>query len=118
MSQTGRWIAAGETEGSSALAIADQNLGDGLWRMQNFSGGYSHYFDPLLPQPGIALRIALRPITHVVNDAIDFNRDLGLGAVEVENVGSDRMLAAKVNAVGRALEQAPQQDLGKREVLA
>ena len=46
-------------------------------------------------EPFIAFNVALRPISHVVSDAIEFDRKPGFGTIKVENVGADRMLPSK-----------------------
>ena len=114
----GRWIAAGETEGCSTLAISNHALGHILCRFQHLSGGYPHDFNPVFVQPGIALFITLGPITHVMCNSVNLKSDLRHGAVKIENIWSYRVLATKVDTVRRSLEQAPEQGFGKREVFA
>nr|WP_309753073.1 hypothetical protein [Novosphingobium sp.] len=47
-----------------------------------------------------------------MNDPIDLKGDLGLGAVEIEDVVTDRVLGTEVDAIRRSFEQSPQQGFG------
>ena len=50
----------------------------------------------LLPQPSCPARIVRDPVWMLVALPIHFDRQLRGGAVEVQNVRSDRMLSAKL----------------------
>ena len=68
----------------------------------------------MIAQPGIARTIALRPVTHVMRNPIDFNRQIGAGAEEIEDERPRRMLIAEPQAIGRAAQLPPQQYFGQR----
>ena len=59
--------------------------------------------DAVLPQPIIAPLITLWPVAHVMTGAINLDRKSCLGAVEIENIAADRMLAAKRRLARSAL---------------
>jgi hypothetical protein len=46
-------------------------------------------------QPRVASQIALGTITHVMAGAVKLDREPSLRAIEIQNVGTDRMLASK-----------------------
>ena len=98
--------------GVSTLAIAHDAIGDSFWGFEHVSRRYPHHLDPLTPQPRIAPHIVFRLVSHVVHDPVDFKCDLGLGAVEIEYVVTDRVLGTEVDAVARSFEQAPEQGFG------
>ena len=68
--------------------------------------------DAFLRQPGGSALVA--DLLIVVGRTIDFYGKLPGGAVEVENVGADRVLAAKVQAEFVAAKQRPQGAFGLR----
>lgn len=59
-----------------------------------------HYFDALFLQECIAPLISLRPVTHIMCNAIDLDPELGAGAIKVEHIGPDGMLPAKFDPSG------------------
>jgi hypothetical protein len=77
-------------------------------RSHCFDSRDSHNHHALRLEPGVTAPIAFRPILHVVAHAVDLDGESRLGAEEVKNVGSDRMLPSKGRASGRAIaEPAP-----------
>ena len=62
--------------------------------------------------------VVLRLVAHVVDYAIDFDAELRLGAIEVDHVVFDRMLAAEFDASGAAPDFAPQQHFGQGHLAA
>jgi hypothetical protein len=46
-------------------------------------------------EPSVTLFVVLRPIAHVVAYAVHLDGEVCFRAIEVEHVGSDRMLAAE-----------------------
>ena len=64
---------------------------------------HSLRFNPL-----VARLIAVGPVAHVVGDAVDLDRELGGGAVEVEHVAADRMLAAEAHTARAAAQALPE----------
>ncbi|KZX87290.1 hypothetical protein A3719_11960 [Erythrobacter sp. HI0020] len=75
--------------------MADKRFGDFRWRLQDVGGRDAHNFDPPLVKPGIACRITLRPVAHLVCDPVDLDADFGGRAVEIEHVVADRVLATE-----------------------
>jgi hypothetical protein len=63
--------------------------------MSQLSSGNAHDSHAAFLQPSIAALVARRLVTHIVAYAINFDRKPGFGAIEIENVRSDWMLAAK-----------------------
>ena len=107
----GRWQAAGLTEGPSTPAVSDQTHRNALRITQNLGRRYSDYLDTLVTQPGVSNRIATRPVTHIVRNAIDLHADLRLCTVKVEEIWLDRMLLAETD-LRLQPQLAPQQRLG------
>lgn len=83
-------------------------------RPENIRRRYPHQLDPLPSQKLIALEVSLRPITHVVRHAIDFDAKLHRSAVEIDDERTDRVLSAKLEALRGPAQFAPQQALGQR----
>ena len=75
--------------------MADKRFGNFRWRLQDVGGRDAHNFDPPLVKPGIACRITLRPVAHLVRATVDLDADFGARAVEVEHVVADRVLPTK-----------------------
>ena len=63
------------------------------------------------PEPNL---ITLRPVPHVVSDALDLDHELGRRAIEVDHERSAWMLTAELEL--GLFQQAPQQDFGKRHL--
>ena len=91
-------------------AEADYSLGDRIRIAQDVGRKYAQHFDALASQPSRTRLIPLRTITGLMRKAINLDRQLGGGAVEIEDVGADRMLLTKAN-IGAA-EPHPQKPLG------
>ena len=82
------------------FAKPPQSIGYCIRIIENVPGGNTQHFDALANQPLGPRFIALWPITHVMSDAVDFNREPCGRAVEVEHVGTDRVLPAETNVGG------------------
>jgi hypothetical protein len=54
-----------------------------------------HNRQALRLEPFVAALIALRAVLRIVADTVDLDGESRLGAIEVEHVGSDRMLPSK-----------------------
>jgi len=68
-------------------------------------------------QPGIARRVALRPIFGRVSHAVDFDREPYGVAIEVEDVWADRVLAAELQTASSLLpERHPEQRFRRRQL--
>ncbi len=91
--------------------MSDQRFGNILGRLQNFGSGNPEYLDALFPEPGVPMRIALGPIPHIVRDTIHFDAEPGPGAVEVDHIRANRVLASELDF--RLLAKLlPQQNFG------
>jgi len=85
--------------------------------LQDLSDWNSKDRDALLAQPFVAGDIARRCTSHIVRDTVDLDTELRGGAVEIEHVWAERVLAAELDA--RLLPQfLPYQDFGQRHLLA
>src|SRR5690606_13868037 len=60
---------------------------------------------------GVTPAIPRRPVTHVVRDAVDFDDQANLVAVEVENVIAGIVLLTKLQSIRAGLEALPQEHL-------
>lgn len=80
--------------------------------------GYTNDLDALCGQPCVAIRIAVRPVAHIVRDAVDLNRHASLGTEEVEHITSSRMVAAKLESARTCPQRAPQQAFGQAQLAA
>jgi hypothetical protein len=65
------------------------------------------------PQVIVAPCIALRLLASVVHLTVEFDHQLGRRAVEIGNIGIDRVLLAKGNTLGRPSQAFPQHALGR-----
>jgi len=73
---------------------------------QHVGGAKSHHPNPLLHKPGLTPLIVLRLRGTIMGESVDLDREARRRAIEIENVGSDRMLSAKAQT-----QQAPPQSL-------
>jgi hypothetical protein len=77
----------------------------------------AHHGKPARFKPRVAAYVALRPIAQVVAHPIDLHGKPRLGAVEVEHVAPDRVLATEDWRSGLSRAQsAPQSRLGRRKM--
>lgn len=74
---------------------------------EDFGSSYSHNIKPLLLQSRVALRVTLWPISHVVRNSVNFDAKLRGSAIEVEDIGSNRMLSAKFQTALSCSQFAP-----------
>jgi len=74
--------------------------------LKNLQGRYPKRPDPLPKHPLVSSRIPSRLIAKVMPTAIDFNGQPQRVTVEIEHVGSDRMLLSEVQAFEAARFQA------------
>lgn len=82
---------------------------------QHIAGGDAQSLDPVFGQQGITPGIFRGSFFKAMSLAIRFDAQPRLGTVEVEDEGSGRMLATKLEPVRAGAELRPQGDLGKRE---
>ena len=101
-------------EGQACARCVDYTLGASVGIAQDLSGGNPQRRDPSLGKEGIAFRIALRPVAHVVRDTIDLDPQPCIAAIKVEDEIVTAVLATKLEAIGAGLKHAPQQNFGQR----
>jgi len=83
-------------EGFAAFeAAGDDLVDDGSDVPHHLPRSNSQDGDAMRVQPAVTLRIVCRVVPHIVADAVDLDRERRLSAVEVEDVGPGRMLAAQ-----------------------
>ena len=85
----------------------------GVHVSQNISGSDTKLSQAALCQGGIALCIANRPTSSIMRLTINFDDQSSISAVEVSNVASDRMLAAKPGTALPSAKTLPKQDFGQ-----
>jgi hypothetical protein len=73
---------------------------------------------PILDQKSVAQLIALRPITPRMRLAIDLNNQRSFAAVEIDNVRTNRVLAAKLQPRLSAAKLLPQHHFWEAHILA
>ncbi len=93
-----------------------QDTFGGLGRiMQNLGSGDADDLDALDVQPGGSACVLFGIVGGFMHSAVDLDRQLGWGAEEVEDVGTDWVLAAEVRAARHTLAKVgPQGRLGRR----
>ncbi len=86
-------------EGASASEQICRHSNDSVSRFVDFTNQVAcrdtHHPHAVLREPSVSTNVALRPITHVVADAIKFDSQACFRAIEVEHVRSYRMLATE-----------------------
>jgi hypothetical protein len=73
-----------------------------------------HHPEPVFLQKSCPRIIALRPISHLVSDAIDFDDQPFRKATKVDDVGTDGMLPPKLESTRPQAQLLPQQPLRNR----
>ncbi len=91
---------AGMVEGDLPQAAPHKHFRHIIRRFQHLSRRYPHDGNPLLRQPRVALQISHRPVAPVMGNPVDLDAQLGLGAIEIQHIGPDRMLAAEFYPAG------------------
>src|SRR5580692_9122544 len=89
----------GVVEGAQDSKLLRGESNDGVRRCIDIAAqlrrGNAHHCHAVFLEPSVALFVVLRPIAHVVADAIDLDGEVCLWAIEVEHVRSDRMLTTE-----------------------
>ncbi len=112
---TGRGTVRRTVEGAARLADTDDLFDRRANVPKHVSRRNPQRQNAFVCKPRISNSIPLRPVTHVVGDAVDFDRQPRTGTVEIEHIGTGRMLSPKLPAAGTITQRSPQQDLGKAE---
>lgn len=113
----------GMGRGTARRAVEGQSGGGDCFRgsidiCKNLCGGNAQHCEAKSLKRYIALKIALRPVAAIMSLAIDFDDQLGFGAIEVGDVTSDRMLAAKLRPARASTKALPKQHLGQAHLLS
>ncbi len=74
-------------------------VGDIVWIAKCISHRYPHDIKAMLLQVSVSFYITLRRITQVMSPTINFDDQLYLRAIKIENITTIRILAAKDRAV-------------------
>jgi hypothetical protein len=82
-------------------------LDDGFKALKHVGSRDPHGRDALFIQPAITRQISLRGIAHVVGHAVNLDGKFRARAVEIEDEGADRMLAAEAYAAGGRAKDGP-----------
>jgi len=90
----------------------------GVWIAEQRVGGDAERRDAVRGEPGVAAGVVLGLAPMAVPRAVDFNREARAGAVEVEDIGTGFVLAAKVEGFGIAAEMAPEAAFGRGHLAA
>ena len=69
-------------------------------------------------KPEITRLISLRSVTEIMRITIDFDREPGIAAIEIQNVRTARMLAAEFQAKRALAQFAPKQALWQAQFAA
>jgi len=108
----GRWQRVALTEGSFGAAAKRQNcLGSVRHGLQHIGRWNADNRYALTCQPFIALVIPNLPLLAVMRSAINLDAELGRGAIEIQHIFTNRMLAPEFDASWLALEMLPKKDL-------
>lgn len=79
----------------------------GVWIAEQRVGGDAERRDAVRGEPGVAAGVVLGLVAVGVAGAVELDREARTGTVEVEDIGTSFVLAAKVEAFGVAPEMAP-----------
>lgn len=74
--------------------------------------------DPDRGEPRVAAGVVVWLVSMAMAGTVEFDRQAGAGAVEVQDIGAGLVLAAEVEAFGIAAEVAPEAALGGRHLAA
>src|SRR5580704_468852 len=89
----------GVVEGAQDSKALRRESNDGVRRFIDIAAQLrrrnAHHCHAVFLEPSVTLFVMLRPIAHVVAYAVDLNGEMGFRAIEVEDIRSDRMLAAE-----------------------
>ncbi|GAM00255.1 hypothetical protein SP5_026_00030 [Sphingomonas parapaucimobilis NBRC 15100] len=112
----GRGTVRRTVEGQAVASLCDDVTDDAIQIAKYVSGRDAQDGDPMLRQNRIAPSIPLGSIPAFVNLAIDLDGQPRRRAVEVQHIRPRRMLPAKPQPFGPLAEDAPQHDLGQRQI--
>ena len=84
--------------------------------IQNFQSRYARRAYTRSREPGVAGGIRFRIVPELVSETIDFDAELRLIAVEVENVRTGGMLTPKLQAFRPSAQMLPKQNFRQRHV--
>src|SRR5689334_6957298 len=116
----GRGTARSAVEGLPHVSAAMRNDQPHRWLNipSELKGGDTQNPKPPPPQPLLPFLVALRNVASLVHLAVDLDDELGVGAVEVDYIRPERVLAAELESVRTGLQHLPKRRLGGRHFAA
>ena len=91
----------------------DQPIGHGLGIGENILCGQSDHSDAFVREPLVTGFITNRPFAHIMGYAVNFDRQLCLGAIEIQRISANRVLPAEFDSLRLQAEDLPEQKLGQ-----
>jgi len=73
-------------EGSAALAVSHDAVGNAFRRFEHVQSWYPYHSDTFSAEPVLASRISRWPIVSVVRESVDFKGGLRVSAIKVQDV--------------------------------
>gem|GEM_PF-5230243 len=104
----------GGSTGAARSALFLDQRDNGLDAGENFRGRNPKRCNTMFREPSVTSRIASRIRPHLMTLAVDFDAQGGRGAVEVQDITSQCMLAPEFVTARMSSERAPEQNLWKR----
>ena len=110
----------GEKKVNSLARGSDEDgLHDAVEVVHDLARGYAQSKNALARHPGVAPRVVQGLVAKSVTFAIDLDRQVRAGAVEIEDVGTQRMLTAELQAsLARVSQNQPQMHFRRRHGFA
>ena len=102
-------------EGRARRRLAKNVPHHGVEIAKDIARGDAQRFDAVCGEQGVPPGISRGPILEAMRLAIDFDAQPRLGAVEIEDIRTRRMLATKFQPVRAGAKLCPQGNFGKRE---
>jgi hypothetical protein len=101
-------------EGKFAGASIENGSNHGLHVLHDFRRWNANYAQSLCRQPLVAASVGCGALPHVVRNAVDFHTKTGFCTIEVENIGTQWMLAAEFQPQWPSTEVVPKLHFGWR----
>jgi hypothetical protein len=92
-------VPEGAVEGAQDSKLLRRESNDGVRRFIDVAAQLhrrnAHDCHAVLLEPSVTVFVVLRPIAHIVAYAVNLDGEMRFRAIEVEDIGADRMLAAE-----------------------